>query len=88
MGSVRMAVACSQAGSVQPAGSDDMTMAQAPSLLAKVAGILRVNPAVPVAVKSDEAVPYGEVIQLMVLLQRAGAATVGLVTEPTGEPQG
>jgi biopolymer transport protein TolR len=69
-------------------GEDMDRPVDAQTLLARVAGILRVNPSVPVAVKSDEDVPYGQVVRLMVLLQRAGAATVGLVTEPRGEPSG
>lgn len=36
-----------------------------------------------VYVKGDEAVDYGKVVQAMVLLQKAGADQVGLITEPT-----
>ncbi len=35
-----------------------------------------------VLVKGDEHVDYGKVMQAMVLLQQAGAASVGLVTDP------
>ncbi len=35
-----------------------------------------------VLVKGDENVDYGKVVQAMVLLQQAGAASVGLVTHP------
>jgi len=35
----------------------------------------------PVLVKGDKNVDYGRVVTAMVLLQRAGAASVGLVTE-------
>lgn len=35
-----------------------------------------------VLVKGDKSVDYGKVVQAMVLLQRAGAATVGLMTSP------
>ncbi len=34
-----------------------------------------------VLVKGDKAISYGKIIQAMVLLQRAGAANVGLVTK-------
>lgn len=34
-----------------------------------------------VLVKGDKSVDYGKVVQAMVLLQQAGAATVGLVTD-------
>ena len=36
----------------------------------------------PVMVKGDKAVDYGAVVRAMVILQAAGAKTVGLVTEP------
>lgn len=35
-----------------------------------------------VLVKGDKNVDYGKVVQVMVLLQNAGAGTVGLMTEP------
>ena len=35
-----------------------------------------------VLVKGDRAVDYGKVVQAMVLLQKAGAKQVGLITEP------
>jgi len=38
----------------------------------------------PVYVKGDRDVNYGKVVQAMVLLQKAGAKNVGLVTEPSG----
>lgn len=36
----------------------------------------------PIYVKGDRDVDYGKVVQAMVLLQKAGAKNVGLVTEP------
>ena len=36
----------------------------------------------PVYVKGDRAVNYGRVVQAMVMLQKAGAGDVGLITEP------
>lgn len=47
--------------------------------------VLAQKPTTPVMVWGDEAVPYGDVISLMSALQRAGATTVGLVTEPLSE---
>src|SRR5262249_10599784 len=35
-----------------------------------------------VLVKGDQSVDYGKVMQAMVLLQKAGAETVGLMTKP------
>ncbi|MEP1445639.1 MAG: protein TolR [Paraglaciecola sp.] len=43
---------------------------------------LKREPNTPVVVKGDGAVAYSEVVQLMVLLQRAGAPSVGLMTTP------
>jgi len=47
-----------------------------------VAKVLRQKPQTPVLVWGDQAVPYGQVVQLMTQLQGAGAPSVGLVTEP------
>ena len=47
----------------------------------RVAAVMRRSPKKPVLVWGDRAVPYGEVVTLMVALQEAGAPSVGLVTE-------
>ncbi len=47
-----------------------------------VAAHLQVEPNTPIVVKGDGAVAYSQVVQLMVLLQRAGAPSVGLMTSP------
>jgi biopolymer transport protein TolR len=47
----------------------------------RVAAVMRRSPEKPVLVWGDRAVPYGEVVTLMVALQEAGAPSVGLVTE-------
>jgi biopolymer transport protein TolR len=39
-------------------------------------------------VKADRAVPYGRVVEGMVLLQQAGAKKVGFVTEPLSAERG
>ena len=52
------------------------------SLVATVAAIVRRNPEVQVLVGGDKDVGYGQVYSAMVLLQRAGAGSVGLLTEP------
>ena len=57
------------------------------ALLEKAAAILRLNPDIPVLVKGDRNVPYGHVVEAMVLLQQAGAPKVGLVTQPREEPK-
>ena len=48
----------------------------------RTAALLRRDPQTPVLVKADTAVPYGNVAHAMVLLQRAGADKVGLLTDP------
>ena len=47
-----------------------------------VAAAMRQEPGRPVLVKADRAVPYGRVVEGMVLLQQAGARKVGFVTQP------
>lgn len=47
-----------------------------------VAKVLRNKPATPILIWGDEKVEYGKVVALMTDLQNAGAASVGLVTEP------
>ncbi len=58
---------------------DDATVA------ARATATLQRNPQTQVLVKADSAVAYGRVVQAMVILQRAGARTVGFITEPLPE---
>jgi biopolymer transport protein TolR len=51
-------------------------------LVQTVAAVLRRQPQKSVLVRGDHAVDYGVVVSAMVLLQQAGAPSVGLVTEP------
>ena len=55
------------------------------TVIATTAAILRNRPQTPILVKADKNVPYGNVVGAMVLLQRAGADTVGFVTDPLDE---
>jgi len=57
------------------------------TLLARASAMLRRAPDVDVLVKGDTNVPYGRVISAMVLLQQAGAAKVGFLTDPPPEPR-
>jgi biopolymer transport protein TolR len=50
--------------------------------------VLRREPGRSVLVKADRAVPYGRVVEGMVLLQQAGANKVGFVTEPLSAGRG
>lgn len=61
-------------------GEDTDQPVDAETLMARVAAVLRHRPDTPVMVKGDRGVPYGEVVTAMVLLQQAGAPSVGLVT--------
>jgi len=54
----------------------------AETVLKRVSAVLRREPKTSVLVKADTAVPYGRVVQGMVLLQRAGATQIGFVTDP------
>jgi len=61
----------------------------AAALQSKVAAILRLRPQTPVLIRGDRQVAYNDVVQTMVLLQAAGAPSVGLVTQsPDGRPAG
>jgi len=51
----------------------------------RVAKILRQQPETPILVWGDKGVDYGVVVNLMSELQRAGASSVGLVTEPPSQ---
>jgi len=44
--------------------------------------VLGEKPDTPVFVKADRAVPYGNVVGAMVVLQQAGADNIGFVTDP------
>ena len=55
------------------------------TVAARASATLQRHPATQVLVKADSAVAYGRVVQAMVILQRAGARTVGFITEPLPE---
>jgi biopolymer transport protein TolR len=55
----------------------------APSILVnRVSALLKYQPGIPVLVGGDTNVPYGQIIQLMTLLQKAGVPSVGMITDP------
>ena len=60
--------------------SDDQALSME-TVKQRVATVLKRNPEKAVMVWGDAAVPYGEVVVLMSELQKAGAPSVGLVTE-------
>ena len=51
-------------------------------MLQKSAAIIKNNPGIPVLIKGDKAVVSDRVVQAMVILQQAGAPSVGLITQP------
>jgi biopolymer transport protein TolR len=63
-------------------GDDEDAPATSKEVVARVGAVLRNRPDTPVLVKADRAVPYGNVVGAMVLLQQAGADQVGFVTDP------
>lgn len=48
----------------------------------KLKKVLRIQPKTPILVRGDRRVAYGKVVEVMSLLQKAGAPSVGLVTQP------
>lgn len=66
--------------------SGDGRTALDPELVrASVAQALSENKARPVFVQGDHRVSYGRVVRAMVLLQKAGAGRVGMITDPPQE---
>lgn len=51
----------------------------------RAAKIIKANPDIKVLVEGDEHLQYGVVIDVMNVLQAAGAQSVGLITEPPTE---
>lgn len=58
---------------------------EAQTLAEQVEKILRRNPQTQVLVAGSKDVNYGAVVEVMALLQQAGAPGVGLLTEPPSE---
>jgi biopolymer transport protein TolR len=63
-------------------GDNEEEPASSKDIVARTAAVLKNRPETPVLVKADRAVPYGNVVGAMVLLQRGGADNVGFVTDP------
>jgi biopolymer transport protein TolR len=62
-------------------GDEDQPVDEA-TVLKRVEVVLKRDALTPVLVKADERVPYGRVVQGMVLLQKAGATKIGFLTDP------
>lgn len=63
-------------------GDDEEKPMSAKEIVNRASIVLEKERDTPVLVKADRAVPYGYVVGAMVLLQQAGAETVGFVTDP------
>ncbi len=61
---------------------DEGTRVTIYSLEDQAGKILRARTDVPVYVKADHKLDYGTVVRVMTVLQKAGARSVGLITEP------
>ncbi len=63
-------------------GDDPEAPIEADTLVQRAAAVLRNRPDTPVMVRGDATADYGSVVTVMTLLQKAGAPSVGLMTEP------
>ena len=63
-------------------GDDEDEPVSGKEVVARVGAVLRNKPDTPMLIKADRAVPYGNVVGAMVLLQQGGADAVGFVTDP------
>ena len=64
-------------------GGDEKEPVSSQDIINRVSIILRKAPDTPVLVRGDNAVNYGAVVRAMVMLQEAGAPSVGLMTDPS-----
>jgi biopolymer transport protein TolR len=64
------------------AGDDEDKPSSGRKIVTIVSVVLGEKPKTPVFVKADRAVPYGNIVGAMVLLQQAGANNIGFVTDP------
>ena len=62
-------------------GGDPKNPIDHQALVTKVAALLRHQPKTQVLVRGDKEVSYGKVVTAMALLQKAGAPSVGLITD-------
>ncbi|MEM9172906.1 MAG: protein TolR [Pseudomonadota bacterium] len=64
------------------AGEDKERPVDAGEIVRLVGVILKRRPDTKVLIKADTAVSHGRVVDAMVLLQRGGAQSVGIITDP------
>ena len=63
-------------------GTSQRELIEPSALVAKAGAFVRQNPDVPFLIAGDQRVDYGRIYQAMVLLQQAGVAKVGLMSQP------
>jgi len=63
-------------------GEDEKAPIEDGSVVERVSAVLRREPKTAVLVNADRGVPYGRVVEGMVLLQQSGAEKVGFITDP------
>ncbi len=63
-------------------GDDQDKPVTAEVLVNRISALLKYQPDIPVLIEGDAMVPYGQVVQVMSLLQRAGVPSVGMMTDP------
>jgi biopolymer transport protein TolR len=63
-------------------GKNEDASIDADEVARRAAAVLGRDKGTPVLIKADERVPYGRVVQGMVLLQQAGATRIGFLTDP------
>ncbi len=68
-------------------GEDQDSPVTTEDLVNRVSALLRHRPNMQVLVKGDRSVPYGDVVLAMALLQKSGAESVGLITDPPENPR-
>ena len=78
-----LVVSVDREGSFYITFDDDKTnQVDGDQLLQQAAAIIKHNAGIPVLVKGDQDVNYSRVVEAMVILQAAGAPSVGLLTDP------
>jgi biopolymer transport protein TolR len=68
-------------------GGDEEAPIDSDTVVQRVSAVLRREAQTPVLVKADRNVPYGSVVEGMVLLQTSGAEKVGFITDPRDTDQ-
>ena len=63
-------------------GDDEDKPTTGAEVIRRVGIVMRTSPETQILVKADRAVPYGNVVGAMVVLQQGGAESIGFVTDP------